>query len=89
MTLSAIVKILILVSVGGLAGLFYVKVLKKPVLGHLWVGIIIGIIGGVLGEFFLDKIILVLTKTLDINFIATLTGAFFLVWLFSKVSVQQ
>ncbi len=87
--MNAILKIIVLVSVGGLAGLFYVKVLKKPVLGHLWAGVVVGVFGGVLGGFFLDKIIVYLTQNnLDINFVATLTGAFFLVWLFSKVSVQ-
>ena len=86
-----ILKILILVAVGGL---FFVKVLKKPVLGHVWVGIVIGIVGGVLGGFFLNQIVLFLAgaadtmNKLDINFIATLLGAFGLVWVFSKVSVQ-
>lgn len=87
--METILKILILVSVGALAGFFFVKVLKKPVLGHMWAGIVIGIIGGVLGGFFLDQIILFLAKnSIDVNFVASLVGAFSLVWVFSKVSVQ-
>ncbi len=87
--METLIKILILVSVGALAGFVFVKVLKKPVLGHMWAGIVIGIIGGVLGGFFLDQIILFLAQNkIDVNFVASLTGAFGLVWVFSKVSVQ-
>ncbi len=86
--METLIKILILVALGAAAGFFYVKVLKKPVLGHLWVGVVIGIIGGVLGGFFLDWIIVQLTGLFDVNFVASLLGAFGLVWVFSKVSVQ-
>jgi uncharacterized membrane protein YeaQ/YmgE (transglycosylase-associated protein family) len=84
------IGILIIVIVGALAGLYYVKVIKKPVFGHLWGAIIVGVIGSVLGGYFLDFIIkfMVNNTLFSVDFVATFFGAFLLIWIFSKLAHQ-
>ncbi|OHD53673.1 MAG: hypothetical protein A2Y33_07060 [Spirochaetes bacterium GWF1_51_8] len=89
-----ILGILIMVAVGALCGIYYVKVLKKPMIGHLAGGIIIGVIGSVLGGFFLGMLEpvfkwLISNPPLNVNFIATFAGALLLVWVFSRISHQE
>ena len=88
--LSGLSIILIQIGVGALTGLFYLKLLKKPVIGNLWGALIIGVIGGVLGGFFfgtLTKITYFLTtNVLSVDFIATLAGSFLLLWFASKLA---
>ncbi len=81
--------ILIQLGVGALAGFLYVKVLKKPVFGQLWGALIVGVIGGVLGGFFLNNVTKFLVlNPLTVDFIATLVGAYILLWLLSKLHHQ-
>lgn len=88
-----LVKMLILFAVGALAGLFVVKVMKKPILGNVWGGVVIGIIGSVLGGFFLDPLIMLLsfllTNKLNVNFVASTLGALIVLWIFYKISKQH
>jgi len=90
---GTVLAILIMVVVGTLCGLFFVKGLKKPMLGHLVGGIIIGIIGAVLGGFFLDKLNFIfkwlLENPLHVNFFAAFAGALLFVWVFSRISHQE
>jgi|YNPMSStandDraft_1061717.scaffolds.fasta_scaffold53287_2 uncharacterized membrane protein YeaQ/YmgE (transglycosylase-associated protein family) len=82
-----IISIIIQCCVGIAAGIYFVKVVKKSVFGHIWGAIVLGIIGSVLGGFFLDSIIVFLTNNmLTVNFVACLVGAFFLIWLVSKIT---
>ncbi len=81
--------ILIQIIVGGIAGFYYVRIIKRPVFGNLWGSIIVGVIGSVLGGFFLDRIIGFLVQNpLTVDFVATFFGAFLLIWLFSKLAHQ-
>lgn len=81
--------ILIQIGVGALAGFLYLKLLKKPVFGNLWGALIVGVIGGVLGGFFLNGITqFLILNPLTVNFIATLLGAYVLLWVFSKLVHQ-
>lgn len=81
--------ILIQIGVGALAGFLYVKVLKKPVLGHMWGAIVVGVIGSVLGGFFLNRVTYFLVNNpLTVDFVATLFGAYILLWLLSKLAHQ-
>ncbi len=75
--------------VGALAGIYYIKVMKKPIFGNFWGAVIFGVIGGILGGFFLgltNITKLLSNNTLSVDFIATLFGAFALLWLFSKIA---
>jgi len=79
--------ILIQMLVGALAGFYFVKVIKRPVLGNIWGAIIVGVIGSVLGGFFLDTIIKYMVNSFfAVNFVAALFGGFFLIWVFSKLT---
>ncbi len=94
MTLGeTILKMIVLLGVGALTGLFVVKVLKKPILGNVWGGVVIGIIGSVLGGFFLDRIIMMLkfllTNKINVNFVASTLGALIVLWIFYKISKQH
>lgn len=90
---NTFVSTIILVAVGAFTGFFYVKVLKKQVLGNVWGAIIIGIVGGVLGGFLLSKVfpqlIFLMDNKLNVDFIATITGALLLVWIFHKITKHQ
>ena len=79
--------ILVQIICGALAGFYFVKLIKRPVLGDLWGAIIVGVIGSVLGGFFLDKIFVFLVDNFfTVDFIATFFGAFLLIWLYSKLA---
>jgi uncharacterized membrane protein YeaQ/YmgE (transglycosylase-associated protein family) len=90
---GTIIMILIMVIIGTLCGLFFVKVLKKPMLGHLVGGIIIGIIGAVLGGFFLYQLEFIfkwfIDNPLHVNFFYAFAGGLFFVWIFSRISHQE
>ncbi len=87
MDIMFIIGILIQIAVGIAAGYFYIKVVKRPVLGNFWGAAIVGIIGGVLGGFSLKYITYFLVlNPLAVDFVATLAGSFFLIWLFSKLA---
>lgn len=81
--------ILIQIAVGALAGFLYVKVLKKPVFGGIWGALIIGVVGSVLGGFFLNRITnILILNPLTVDFIATLAGAYVLLWVLGKLAHQ-
>ena len=83
----------VMVVVGAFCGFFYVKILKKPMIGHLVGGIIVGIIGSVLIGYFLGLLegvfLWLITNPLHVNFFSTFAGGFLLVWIFSRVSHQE
>ncbi|MGC8765277.1 MAG: hypothetical protein ACP5QT_05260 [Brevinematia bacterium] len=82
-----VLSISIQVLVGIVSGVYFVKVVKKPVFGHIWGAMVVGIIGSVLGGFFLDKIIeFMVNNILTVNFVACFIGAFFFIWLISKIT---
>lgn len=91
--IEVLIKTLVLIAVGALAGLFVVKVMKKPILGNVWGGIVIGILGSVLGGFFLDRLIMMLkfllTNPINVNFVASTIGALVVLWIFYKISKQH
>lgn len=91
--MNYLLSTLISIAVGALFGIFYVKVLKKPVLGNLWGGIIIGIVGGVLVGNLLTKLIphlrFLIDNELNVDFVATFIGAFLLIWVFHKITKHQ
>lgn len=85
--LQKLISISIQCVVGILAGIYFIRIIKRPVFGHLWGAIVFGIIGSVLGGFFLDSVIVFLVNNfLTVNFVASLTGAFFLIWIISKIT---
>jgi uncharacterized membrane protein YeaQ/YmgE (transglycosylase-associated protein family) len=89
-----LVTLLIQMIVGALAGIFYLKVMKKPMFGQFWGAIIFGVIGGILGAYFLGTINInnqsitqsLIKNPLSVDFLATIFGSFALLWLFSKIS---
>ncbi|MCX7821249.1 MAG: CPP1-like family protein [Brevinematales bacterium] len=82
-----LVSISIQVLVGVVAAFYFIKIIKKPVFGNLWGAIVVGIIGSVLGGFFLNKIIDVMVNNgLTVNFVACFIGSFFFIWLVSKIT---
>lgn len=76
--------------VGALAGIFYIKIMKKPMFGQFWGAVVFGIVGGILGGYFLGSLTeitqFLVKNFLSVDFIATLFGAFALLWLFSKIA---
>jgi uncharacterized membrane protein YeaQ/YmgE (transglycosylase-associated protein family) len=88
--MTGILGILIQIGLGAFAAFYYVKIIKRPVFGHLWGAMIVGVIGGVLGGFFLKYItkFLVEPPYIPVDFVATLFGAFLLIWVFSKLAHQ-
>lgn len=82
-----LVSIAIQVLVGIVSAFYFIKIIKKPVFGNLWGAIVVGIIGSVLGGFFLNKFIDILVNNgLTVNFVACFIGAFFFIWLVSKIT---
>jgi len=85
--LVKLISISIQMLVGVLAGIYFVRFIKKPVFGHIWGAVVVGIIGSVLGGFFLDRIVeIMVNNNLTVNFVACLVGAFFFIWLVSKIT---
>ncbi len=83
------IPILIQMLVGAIAGFYYVRIIKRPVFGNLWGAIIVGVIGSVLGGFFLDKIMpYLINNPLSVDFVACFLGSFFIIWIFSKMAHQ-
>ncbi len=87
--LSLLGSLLIQMVVGALAGLYYLKVIKKPMFGQFWGAVVFGVLGGILGGFFLGSLEItqfLVKNSLNVDFVATLVGAFALLWLFSKIA---
>lgn len=85
-------SIIVLIAVGAISGLLYVKVFKKKMIGNVWGALIIGVVGGSLIGFFIIKferwIPVVTDNKITVGFSAALVGAFFLLWVFSKISPE-
>lgn len=81
-----------LIGVGIFAAFYYVKFLKRGMLGGLWGGIIVGVIGAVLGGFLLSPVTRFLTNPkqfegyINVDFLAAGFGAFLLIWILAKLS---
>jgi uncharacterized membrane protein YeaQ/YmgE (transglycosylase-associated protein family) len=85
--LLLIIHIACLVAIGIASGFYYVKLLKRNVLGGIWGACVVGVIGAVLGgELLRDTTRYLIENKLDVNFITTFFGAFFLIWILSKIS---
>jgi uncharacterized membrane protein YeaQ/YmgE (transglycosylase-associated protein family) len=84
-----ILSLAILVAVGALCGILFVKVFNKRVLGNIWGGIIVGVIGGVLIGYLLDQLKFLVDNELNVNFLTSFIGAFVLLWVYSKISHQE
>jgi len=70
--------------------LFFIFILKKKFLGSFWMGLLVAIIGSLLGSILLSDIFKALTeKPYGINTLAILSGAFFLLWIYSVISKQD
>lgn len=91
MEFLSFISILVLVAIGALSGVVYVKEFNKRIFGNIWGAIVVGIIGGVLGGYFLNKFEKFINEKiiLDVNFSASFVGAFFLLWVLSKLSHQD
>ncbi len=83
-----IVTLLIQILIGVGVGFYFTKVLKKSV--HIWVAVVVSVIGSVLGSFFLHKLIVhlgsLITNPLSVDFVSATIGAVILIWIFSKLA---
>ena len=85
--LGGVISTLCLIVVGIASGFYYVKFLKRSVVGGIWGACVVGVIGAVLGGYILKYITkYLITNIVDVDFVATFFGAFFLIWLLSKLS---
>lgn len=60
------------IGIGFISAVFIYFILKKSVLGRFWAAFIMGIIGSVMGGFFLDDIFRKLTDVYNINILSSL-----------------
>ncbi|QJR21730.1 hypothetical protein BREVNS_0980 [Brevinematales bacterium NS] len=75
------------IFIGFAVAFFYVRILKRRFLGMLWGATVVGIIGSVLGGFFLNDIFAWMVNNITtVNYVATISGALFLIWGFSKMT---
>lgn len=90
LTLNWFIGILLQILIGIGAGFYFVKLIKRPVLGHVWGGIIVGVIGSVVIGFFLNTFgifkWLEANNPFSVDFLANGFGAFLLIWIFSKLT---
>ncbi|GEM_PF-1227328 len=70
-------------GIGFISAVFVYFILKKSVLGKFWAAFIIGIVGAVLGGFFLDDIFRKLTDVFNINVLASLFFSCVLILIYS------
>ena len=82
------IKIFLITAVlGSVAGWFIYSVLKKHTIGEFWGAIITGIIGAYIGHYVFPIVFNPIKKLLgEVDIIPPILGAFFLVWILSKVS---
>lgn len=84
------VKILaigIQIFIGFAVAFFYVRILKRRFLGGLWGATVVGVIGSVLGGFFLNDVFIWMVNNITtVNYVATISGALFLIWGFSRMT---
>ncbi len=91
----------VLIIIGVLGSLIYMKIDNKDFFGGTKIGMIVGIIGGVLGGFLFDLafklpilsqledipyVQYLLVNKLDINFLATFLGVWLFLWFYEYVS---
>ncbi len=85
--MSKLISISIQIIVGLVSAFYFIKIIKKPVFGGMWGAIVVGVIGSVLGGFFLNKVIdFMVNNMFTVNFVACFVGAFFFIWLVSKIT---
>jgi len=85
-----ILAMAIQVFIGFAVAFFYVRILKRRFLGKLWGATVVGIIGSVLGGFFLNDIFVWMVKNMTtVNYAATISGALFLIWGFSRMTHDE
>lgn len=84
----SIITLFIVVLVGIGAGVYYHYIIDSGTVGGIWLAVIVGVIGGVLGFFYISGIIkwLVINNPLNIDFVAVLVGSFLFLWILSKIS---
>lgn len=70
-------------GIGFISAIFVYFILKKSVLGKFWAAFIIGIVGAVLGGFFLDDIFRKLTDVFNINVLASFFFSCVLILIYS------
>ena len=91
--LETVIAIISLIVIGIASGLIYYLVFKMKMYGGLLGAIIIGSVGAIIGGFILDSLIsgwdILAKNPLNINFIASLAGAFFLLWIFSLITPHE
>jgi uncharacterized membrane protein YeaQ/YmgE (transglycosylase-associated protein family) len=71
------------IGIGFLSAVFIYFVLKRRVLGKFWLAFIMGIIGAVLGDRYLDKIFRQLSDIYYVNVIAALFFGCILIFIYS------
>ncbi len=79
-------------AIGFATAVFYVFILRKPLLGKFWGALIVGLIGSFLGgliDFLFADIIEYLSDFNSVNVIASLITAVVLISIFSRVSSQK
>jgi|YNPMSStandDraft_2_1061718.scaffolds.fasta_scaffold01085_10 uncharacterized membrane protein YeaQ/YmgE (transglycosylase-associated protein family) len=87
MNVTKLLAIGIQIFIGFVVAFLYVKVMKKRFLGMLWGATVVGVIGSVLGGFFLNDIFQWMVNNITtVNYVATFTGAWFLIWGFAKMT---
>ncbi len=82
-----ILAIGIQILIGFLVAFWFVRIMKRRFLGGLWGATVVGIIGSVLGGFFLNDVFVWMVNNITtVNYVATFTGAAFLIWGFSRMT---
>lgn len=76
--------------IGGLTALYFRYGLKKKFFGNFLLAFVCGVVGAVIGSFFLNSIFKYLIEhPLGINSLATIFGAFLFVWIYSLVFSER
>jgi uncharacterized membrane protein YeaQ/YmgE (transglycosylase-associated protein family) len=80
------------VAIGLACAVFYVFILRKPVLGRFWGALIVGLVGSFLGgliDQLFSNVIKFLADFNSVNVFASVITALVLIIIFSKVSAPK
>jgi hypothetical protein len=79
--------------IGFALALYYVFVLRKPLLGKFWGALVVSVVGAFLGgivEYFFSDIIAKLSNILNaVNIFPPIVASLLLLWIFSKVNGKE
>ncbi len=79
--------------IGFSLALYFVFILKKPLLGNFWGALVVSVVGAFLGgivEFFFSDIIAKMSNLLNaVNIFPPIITSLLLLWIFSKVNGKE